>query len=73
MLNEESQLYNIRKLKELPYCLANCSRYADLENLLLTYEYIKACIHATSCADLITDINRVVPVVPLGRLVAVIL
>lgn len=69
LLSEESQIYNIRKLKELPYCLAKCGRNEELKHLLLDYDWVKACTSAISCADLISDFDLVVPVVSFGKLV----
>jgi len=67
LLNEESQLYNIRKLTELPYCLARCKREKELKELLTDYDWLKASILTTSCADVISTFLPVLPVVPLGR------
>ena len=67
LLNKETQLYNIRKLTELPYCLAGSKRDKELKELLTNYDWLKASILTTSCADVISTFLPVLPVVPLGR------
>ena len=67
MLNEEEKLWNIRKLTELPYCLARCGKMDKLKQLLTNYEWLNACIHTMPCADIINWFSDVIPVVPLGR------
>ena len=67
MLNEEKQLWNIRKLTELPYCLARCQRTGELKQLLTDYSWLKACVRTMPCADIINWFSDVIPVVPLGR------
>ena len=67
MLNEEKQLWNVRKLTELPYCLARCQRTDELKQLLTDYSWLKACIRTMPCADIVNWFSDVIPVVPLGR------
>ncbi len=67
MLNEEKQLWNVRKLTELPHCLARCQRTDELKQLLTDYSWLKACVRTMPCADIINWFSDVIPVVPLGR------
>ena len=69
-LNEESQLYNIRKLVELPYSLARCGRHEELKKLLTNFNWLKACIWTTSCTDIVSNFVPILPVVPVGRSVS---
>lgn len=72
MLNEEKQLWNIRKLTELPYCLARCQRTGELKQLLTDYSWLKACVRTMPCADIINWFSDVIPVVPLGRYIILV-
>ena len=67
MLNEEKQLWNVRKLTERPHCLARCQRTGELKQLLTDYSWLKACVRTVPCADIINWFSDVIPVVPLGR------
>ena len=67
LLNKEEPLYNTRKLVELPFCLAACGKQDELRELLINFDWLKACVNATSCADVVSDFIHVLPVVPLGR------
>ena len=70
ILNEEEEpLYNVRKLVELPFCLAACGKHNELRDLLVDFNWLKACVNTTSCADIVSDFLPVLPVVPLGRYV----
>lgn len=67
MLNSEQQLYNVRKLVELPNSLAKCGRLEELRNFLMDYNWLKASVHIMSCAELIECFSTILPIVPLGR------
>lgn len=67
VLNEEQALYNIRKLTELPHCLANSGRNEALKELLTDYQWLKACILSLPCKDIIHDFTPVIPTVPICR------
>jgi hypothetical protein len=69
LLNEGLGLYNIRRLSELPHVLARSGRFAyqALTELLLDYQWLKACVLSLSSWDLIHDFTSVVPTVPIGR------
>ena len=67
LLDEDSQLYNARKVTELPHCLAGCKRDEELRELLTDYNWLKASILTTSCEDVISTFHPVLPIVPLGR------
>lgn len=63
----EKELYNTRKLMELPLCLSRSGRREELCALLTDYSWIKGRICTSSCADLVEDFSAIVPVVPLQR------
>lgn len=67
LLCTEKELYNVRKLMELPLCLERCGRRQELEGLLTDYSWIKGKILTSSCADLVKEFSAVLPVVPLQR------
>ena len=67
LLNEEKNLWTVRKLTELPYCLARCGRIDELKELLTNYSWLDACVRTMPCADIINWFSDVIPVVPLGR------
>ena len=67
LLDEDSPLYNVRKVTELPHCLAGCKRDEELRELLTDYDWLKASILTTSCEDVISTFHPVLPIVPLGR------
>ena len=67
VLNEKQALYNIRKLTELPHCLANSGRNEALKELLTDYQWLKACILSLPCKDIIHDFTPVIPTVPICR------
>lgn len=66
-LNEEKMVWNVRKLTELPYCLAKCGRTEELKELLTDHTWLSACVSTMPCADIINWFSHVIPVVPLGR------
>ncbi len=66
-LNEERQIYNTRKLSELPFCLARSGRLRELQDLLTDYHWLKGKIATSSCADVVEEFSAVLPVVPLNR------
>lgn len=72
MLNSEQQMYNVRKLVELPNSLARCGRLDELQSLLTDYNWLKASVHTMSCADLIEYYSTILPVVPLARYVCIL-
>ena len=69
LLNETLGQYNIRKLSQLPHALARSGRFAyqALTELLLDYQWLKACVLSLSTWDLIHDFTAVTPTVPIGR------
>ena len=69
LLNEGLGQYNIRKLSELPHVLARSGRFAyqALTELLLDYQWLKACVLSLSSWDLIHDFTSLIPTVPIGR------
>lgn len=69
ILNEEKKIWNVRKLTELPYCLARCGRTDKLKHLLTDYKWLNACLQSMPCPDIINWFSDVIPVVPLGRYV----
>lgn len=66
-LDVEKGRYNVRKLTELPFCLAKSGRKQELQNLLTDYSWLKAKIHTSSCSDVVEEFSAVLPVVPLQR------
>lgn len=69
LLNEHLVQFNIRKLSELPHALAKSGRYAyeALTELLLDYQWIKACLLSLPCRDILHDFTPVIATVPIGR------
>ena len=69
LLNTDPVKFNIRKLTELPYALAKCGQNAHqtLIELLLDYQWLKACALSLPCRDILHDFTPVIPPVPIGR------
>ena len=63
----EKGLYNVRKIVELPFCLERSGRKGELQELLTDYAWMKATVHASSCADLVGGFSAILPLVPLQR------
>ncbi len=68
-LDTEKNIYNVRKLSELPFCLAKSGRRSELHNLLTNYHWLKGRIYTSSCAEVVEDFAAVLPVVPIQRCV----
>lgn len=66
-LNEKKQLYNVRKLLELPFCLVRCGQKQELQDLLTDYSWLKGRICTSSCAAAVEDFAAILPIVPLQR------
>ena len=69
LLNEHLLQFNIHKLTELPHALAKSGEQAHeaLRQLLLDYQWLKACILSLPCRDILHDFTPVIPTVPIGR------
>lgn len=75
LLHEDPLKFNVRKLTELPHALAKSGQNAHktLTELLLDYQWLKACALSLPCKDIIRDFTLVIPPVPIGRYIHVFL
>lgn len=68
VLNPESQLYNIRKLIELPHSLARALQGDKLKGLLTDYQWLCAGNVTNTIEDTMKAFTTMAPKVPIGRL-----
>lgn len=67
ILNFDQHLYNTSKLIQLPCSMSLAKSHKDLQQLLSSHNWLKACTDNCVMDDILKDFSSIIPAVPIGR------